>query len=294
MNRILVTGISGFLGWHFSQKSFKGLKIHGVFNNSKKLQGRQRFWKLDIADYNYFQKFLDQLNPEAIVHLAAVSKPADCLEDPDFSYKMNVIIPSFLALYAREKGIPFIFTSSDLVFDGENGAYSYESSPSPISLYGKQKYEAEQRILKVHPTATVLRLPLLYGYTPNRSNFLTDWIKKLKKGKPVVAFTDEFRSPVYVKDARKGILSLLVEQKTGIWHLGGKERLDRYSMALQLAKQMNVSKDLIIPKLQKEVDFSEPRAADVSLESDRTFLEGFDPRSFKEGVENTLKAYRKV
>ncbi|GAB5555361.1 MAG: SDR family oxidoreductase [Saprospiraceae bacterium] len=293
MKNILVTGISGFLGWHFTQKSYKGLKIHGVYHDSRNVPNKEAYTKFDLAKFNQFEKYLAKLKPEAIIHLAAISKPKDCLQDPDYSYKMNVVVPNLLALYAREQKIPFIFTSTDLVFDGAKGNYGFEASPNPISLYGQQKYEAEKRVLHTHPTATILRLPLLYGYTPKRANFLTDWIKSLKKGKSIVAFTDEYRSPIYVKDARKGIIKLLTDRKVGIWHLGGPERIDRYTMALQLAKKMKVSTDLVIPKLQKEVDLIVPRPADVSLNSKRTFLEGFEPRRYKEGLERSIKLYRK-
>lgn len=293
MKNILVTGISGFLGWHFTQKSFKGLKIHGIYKDSRNVPNKDAYAAFDLAKFKQFEKYLAKLKPDAIIHLAAVSKPKDCLQDPDYSYKMNVVVPNLLALYAREQKIPFIFTSTDLVFDGTMGNYGFEATPKPINLYGQQKYEAEKRVLHTHPMATILRLPLLYGYTPKRANFLTDWIKSLKKGKPIVAFTDEYRSPIYVKDARKGILKLLTNQKTGIWHLGGSERIDRYSMALQLAKKMKVSTDLVIPKSQKEVELLVPRPSDVSLNSDHTFLEGFEPRRYKDGLERSLRLYRK-
>lgn len=293
MKNILVTGISGFLGWHFTQKSFKGLKVRGIYKDAKHLAHKDSLQAIDLGKYHKLEKYLTKLQPEAIIYLAAISKPVDCAEDPDYSYKINVVVPSLLALYAREQKIPFIYTSSDLVFDGVQGRYTFESTPNPISLYGQQKYEAEKRILHTHPTATILRLPLLYGYTPKRANFLTTWIKSLKKGKEIVAFTDEYRSPVYVKDARKGILKLLTERKVGIWHLGGPDRIDRYDMALQLAKKMKVDTDLVIPKSLDEVEVIVPRPPDVSLNSDRTFLIGFEPRSYKEGMERTLRLYRK-
>ena len=293
MKKILVTGISGFLGWHFTQKSFKGIKIYGVYNRAKSVPNRDVYTKHDLSNFAQFERYLAKLQPDAIIHLAAVSKQSDCLKDPDYSYKMNVVVPTLLALYAREQKIPFLFTSTDLVFDGERGNYTFDANPNPLSLYAQQKFEAEKRVLRAHPTATIIRLPLLYGYTPKRNNFLKDWIKNLKKGKPVVAFTDEYRSPLYVKDARKGIIHLLEERKGGIWHMGGPERLNRYAMAVQLAKKMNVSTDLIIPKSQKEVILPEPRPADVSLESNPIFLTGFEARNYKEGLERTLKLYRK-
>ncbi|MEM6377350.1 MAG: NAD-dependent epimerase/dehydratase family protein, partial [Bacteroidota bacterium] len=83
MKKILVTGISGFLGWHFTQKSFKGLRIYGVYNNSKSVPYKDAYSKHDLCHFDKFEKYLAKLQPDAIINLAAVSNQSDCLKDPD-------------------------------------------------------------------------------------------------------------------------------------------------------------------------------------------------------------------
>jgi dTDP-4-dehydrorhamnose reductase len=294
MKKIVVTGISGFLGLHFSSAPRSAWEIHGIYyQNGNHLTSTQYTWEADLNDLEYTKVIFDQIEPEAIIHLAAVSKPADCLQDTDYSYRLNVIIPAFLAQYAYAKRIPFYFASTDLVFDGTKGFYSYLDRPNPVNLYGKQKYEAERRILDIHPAAAVLRLPLLYGHTPKRNNFITDWMDQLNAGQEVMAFTDEYRTPLYVRDAVRGILKLLRKRKSGIWHLAGPERLSRHEMALQVADLLGANLALVVGKKQAEVSLHVPRPADVSLICEKANAENFYARKFSEGLKSTFRRYQK-
>lgn len=295
MRKVIVTGISGFLGQHFRSAPRSAWEIHGIYyQNENHLTEIEHAWEVDLSDLEYTKVVFDQIEPEAIIHLAAVSKPADCLQDRDYSYRLNVIIPAFLAQYAYAKRIPFYFASTDLVFDGTKGFYDASDRPNPINLYGKQKYEAERRILDIHPAATVLRLPLLYGHTPGRNNFVTDWIRQLSAGREIMAFTDEYRTPLYVRDAMRGMLQLLRKRKVGIWHLGGPEKLSRYEMALQIADILGADPSLVIGKKQAEANLKVPRPADVSLICKKANAENFYARNFLAGLKSTLKRYQQA
>ena len=288
MKRILVTGISGFLGWHFARFMPSKYKLIGIFNTNKVVGGDKRFWEIDITDFEYFHQFMDQMKPDAIIHTAAMSRPADCEKYPDLSYKINVVVPTLMADYARSNKIPFVFTSSDLVFNGRQGKYHFDDIPDPVNLYGRQKFEAERRILSVHPAATIVRLPLLYGFSPHHKNFIEEWSERLLKGKKVHAFTDEYRSALRARDAVKGIVLLLEKKKVGIWHLGGPDKLSRYKMGQLLAKELGLSKDLIKGSLIEDKNPFPARPADVTLNSRNTNALGFDPKSMKDALTKIL------
>lgn len=291
MKKIIVTGISGFLGQHFADAPAAGWEIHGIHHQQPFREGSDHFWEIDLTDIEYTKTFFDQIKPKAIIHLAAISKPSECEADPDYSYKVNVVIPALLAQYAYAKRIHFYYISTDMVFDGTKGPYDYQGNPAPVNLYGKQKYEAERRIMDIHSAATIIRLPLLYGYTPKKQNFLTEWVDKLQQGEEFIAFTDEYRSPVYVKDAVEGILFLVKKRHQGIWHLGGPDRLSRYEMAIQIAEAIGADTDLVIGKKLSEIELPYPRPADVSLICRKTEAAGLHPRTFAEGLKAALKDY---
>ncbi len=286
--RVLITGISGFLGYYFIHHSPKDWRVSGTYLNSAPHKGSIYFKEINLQDISKVQKFIAKVKPDAIVHTAAISKPAQCAQNPDSSYRLNVVTPTYLALAARDRKIPFIFTSSDLVFDGAKAPYHPESATQPVNLYGKQKKEAERRILDIYPEATIVRLPLLYGLGQQGKNFLGEWQSKLQKGEQVQAFNDEFRSAAHAKDIVGGIQLLLEQQLSGIWHLGGPESLSRYEMAMLLAKQLKVDHTLVLSTQQKALSLYPERPANVTLDSEETYKIGFQPQRMEEALKTII------
>lgn len=291
MQRIIVTGISGFLGQHFADAPQSAWEIHGTYHQQAFREGDEHFHELDLNDIDYTRALFDSIDAGAIVHLAAMSSPAACQAQPAAAYQLNVVLPAFLAQYAYAKRIPFYFASTDLVFAGTAAPYDYTALPDPLNYYGQQKAEAERRIMDIHPVASILRLPLLYGYTPGRSNFLTTWVEQLRQQQAVAAFTDEYRSPLYVRDAVRAILQLVRQRKMGVWHLGGPERLSRYEMARQVAQAIDADANLVLPTKQSEILLQTPRPADVSLTDSKAGPATFHARPFADGLTATLKRY---
>ena len=115
------------------------------------------------------------------------------------------------------------------------------------------------------------------------------WIRNLKEGKKVFCFTDEYRTTTSGRDAATGLFLLLEKNKSGIFHLGGRERISRFDFAIRMAEIFNLPKELIIPSLQKDVQMPANRPADVSLVSDKAYAIGFNPGSVKKELSKLLK-----
>jgi len=219
-----------------------------------------------------------------VIHAAAMSAPNLCQQYPAKSKKINVLTSLQIADLCQERNISMAFISTDLVFDGRIGNYSESDPVSPVSLYGEQKVKAETGILNQLPSAVICRMPLMFGdVTGNSQSFIQPMIHSFKNGVKQNLFTDEFRSPISAASASEGIL-LALEKTTGIIHLGGKERITRYNFALILAAIGKFDEKLIIPKLQKEIKFTAPRPADVSLDSSKAFGLGYLPDNIKSAL----------
>src|SRR2546421_6775934 len=50
-----------------------------------------------------------------------------------------------VAAAAAQHGATLVYYSTDYVFDGKSGPYAEADTPSPVSVYGRTKLEAEQR-----------------------------------------------------------------------------------------------------------------------------------------------------
>ena len=114
---------------------------------------------------------------------------------------------------------------------------------------------------------------------------MKNWIETLHSGKTIAAFTDEYRSMISSFSAIEGLLLLLNRKETGTWNLGGKESISRYDFAVKMAKAFDLKVGNILPSHRKDVTMPAARPADVSMNSERSYLIGFDPLSIDKALE---------
>ncbi|MEM8910045.1 MAG: NAD(P)-dependent oxidoreductase [Bacteroidota bacterium] len=281
---LLITGISGFLGSHFLQHHLADWTLRGIYHRQKVKWLSGMSHSLDLTQWDTVMALLDRWSPQAICHLAALSNGNFCEQHPDLSYAINVQASLRLAEYARQADIPYLFASTDLVFDGKQAPYTETDEPAALSVYGQHKALAERLILAEYPEAIVARLPLMYGFSAYAPNFLSAWLSQLKREQPIKAFWDEYRTAAYAPDVVKGLLQLLAGRYAGIWHLGGAERLSRYDFIVQVAQRYGLDTSLIHSTSQADVAMAAPRPADVSLDSQKAFHIGYRPRKIAEIV----------
>jgi dTDP-4-dehydrorhamnose reductase len=279
--KLLITGASGFLGWHLCQAAQANWQVYGTYlRNCPTIVG-VHLRQLDLSDPSATGEYFDQLRPDAVIHTAAQSQPNFCQIHPQVSAAINITASLHLAEQCATLAIPLLFTSTDLVFDGQSPPYKESDPVSPLSVYGKQKVHAEQGILNRHPGATICRMPLMFGAAPTAPSFIQSFVKTLRARQSLQLFADEFRTPVSGETAAAGLLLLLACQVTGIIHLGGSQRLSRYQFGQILAEVLQVSPTLLIPCSQADVPMPAPRPADVSLDSNLAGSLGHAPDSVK-------------
>jgi dTDP-4-dehydrorhamnose reductase len=131
-----------------------------------------------------------------------------------------------VALAAHRAGARLLHLSTDLVFDGEQGApYTEDDEPRPVMEYGQEKLEAERLVRRLHPEALIVRTSLLYG-PPDGPQ------EALARRDDVTFHTDEIRTPIPVRDLAAALLRLTEEH--GILHVAGPDALSRYEFARRL------------------------------------------------------------
>jgi dTDP-4-dehydrorhamnose reductase len=278
MKKLLITGASGFLGYNFLQTDLSRWQVFVTVHQRPISATFVQPVQCDLTNNHSIQQVLTTVRPDAIVHLAAWSNALFCEQQPGISYQVNLHAPLLIAQWCKEADIPFIFTSTDLVFDGTKGNYTEKDPVNPLSLYGKQKSEAEKGISDIHPKACILRMPLMFGYGGQYGqSFIQGFLRKLRQGEKLRLFTDEYRSIVGGQSAAKGIWLALEHEWKGIYHMGGKKSMSRYDFGVLLCATTGILDELIVPSLQKEVPMMPARPSDVSLNSDKAYKKGYDP-----------------
>lgn len=290
MKRLLVTGASGFLGGHLCDRAISlrspQWQVTGTYWRGAVVSIPGMDWvALDLTNLSMLKDRLAELNPDAIVHLAALSQPNACQTQPELSYQINVLASWAIAEFCAQRQIPLVFTSSEQVFDGLNPPYCETDRPSPINLYGEHKLAAEQGIAERYGLAAIARMPLMYGFRPGSVSFVQPFLERLRTGVVLEVFVDEVRMPVYGDDAADGLLMLLDREFSGLIHLGGPEALSRYDMAQQLVAVFNIPNAQVQPCSQADVVMAAARPLNLMMDHAIASGLGYAPRSFRQGLE---------
>jgi len=160
---ILITGISGFLGYHLYNELYDNNNIVGLYHSNRPDLPKAKLYSCDITDIINIESTLIEKKFDIVFHLAAFSKTGLCEQNPEKSYDINVLGTKNIFQYSYKNKIPLIFTSTDLVFDGVKGNYSEKDKANPINIYGKHKLLAEQNIRSKEDNIWIARMPLLLG-----------------------------------------------------------------------------------------------------------------------------------
>jgi dTDP-4-dehydrorhamnose reductase len=166
--------------------------------------------------------------PQLIIHCAALSRSPACEAAPALASLQNVAVTRHLSGLAG--AIPFVFFSTDLVFDGRKGGYGEGDRVNPLSVYARTKVEAEAVVLAC-ARHTVIRTSLNGGVSPSgRRGFNEELRQAWQEGRFLPLYTDEFRSPLPAAVTARAVWELIARGATGIFHLGGGERLSRWEI----------------------------------------------------------------
>ncbi len=270
--KILITGGSGLLGQYLNIVLSEKYDILTLYNSNVGNCYQFNSVKIDLKNKDALKSIFERLKPNLVVHSAAITYS---LLDNKYSlkeyYANNVLVTKFVSELCAEFNSKMIYISTDLVYDGNRGSYLDENSKlNPASPYAETKLIGEEYVKKIIENYVILRLALLFGFGLNHSicHFQTMY-KDLIENKPVKLFTDQFRSPISISEASKIIYKIIeLDAPTGIYNLGGQERLSRYELGELLAKKVGSKAELLIPSSLKEAE-TVPYVKDVSLNTNK-------------------------
>ena len=254
MKTVWITGAGGLIGSYLVRSAPEYLPEARVAALT-----RQR---LDLADSAAVRAAFRRDNPQLVIHCAALSKSPDCEANPTLARKLNVEVTALLAELAVE--LPLILLSTELVFDGLKGNYDEAAPVNPLSVYAETKAAAEQ-ILLANPKHTIIRTSLNGGTSPTGDRGFNEQMRRAwGAGQSMRLFTDEFRAPIPAEATARAIWDLASQDRPGLYHVAGSERLSRWQIGQLLAARWPDLKPQMEPGSLKQYRGA-PRAPDTSL-----------------------------
>lgn len=233
METILLTGKSGFLGARIFDYYKSRYNIIAPLHKNMDITN-----KADCVD------FVLACKPDFIIHTTAISDTGYCQNNPEESYRVNVVGPVNLAKACVHAKSKLVFMSSDQVYSGSNHLSPNREidTAAPENIYGQHKLEAEQQISAVLGDAVCLRLTWMFDLpTENldvKRNFLTNILNTIQQKSSIRLSDNEHRSVTYVKEVVENISKILT-LPSGIYNAGSENELTTYMLGRKVYELLN-------------------------------------------------------
>jgi nucleoside-diphosphate-sugar epimerase len=123
----------------------------------------------DARDYHVLSRMLSQINPQTIIHLAAVAHAGRSNKDPYSTFDHSLRTLENALDYARSNSVEhFVFLSSSMVYGNFLTDEVDEDQPlNPIGIYGALKLAGEKMVIAHQQVFglpyTIIRPSALYG-----------------------------------------------------------------------------------------------------------------------------------
>lgn len=270
--KLLITGGSGLLGQYLNNQLSQQNDIFTIYNSNPGNCKKYNSGKVNILNYDELKNIFEIQKPEVVIHTAAITSTIpDKNTSSKLFYDLNVNATAKIAELCDLYKAKLIYTSTDLVYAGYRGSMLKEDAKLiPISLYAETKLMGEVKIQQIFDNYIILRTALLFGVGLNHSqNHFHKMLNALKEKKRVNLFTDQYRTPLSLKEAARIISELINKNiKSETINFGGPERVSRFELGKRLCKLFNLDESLLSEITMDDVP-GLPKVEDVSMNTDK-------------------------
>ena len=153
MKKILITGANGLLGQ----------KLVSLLSNQLDVcllataKGICRFFlpsnvvyrSLDITNADVCKNLINEFQPDALIHAAAMTKVDVCEDEREACDLINIKGVSNLIEAIGNRNTHFVHISTDFIYEGDEEEYFEDSKVNPLNYYGRSKWKSEKLFEKV-------------------------------------------------------------------------------------------------------------------------------------------------
>jgi len=291
MKKVLITGANGLLG----QKLVSLLSKNQNCKLLATARGERRFsipenvsyHNLDITNAKDCKSLVEEFQPHAIIHAAAMTQVDACESERELCDSINVEGTQNIIQAIGGRKIHFVHISTDFIYEGDEEEYFEGSKVNPLSYYGESKWKSEQLFKNVKFPYSILRTVLVYGVLEDlsRSNIVL-WAKgALENGQEINVVDDQYRCPTLVEDLALACLQVVEQEAIGVYHVSGKDFLSILELVFQIADYWNLDKSLINSIVTSSLNQPAKRPAKTKLNINKAIQQfNYQPKSFREGL----------
>jgi dTDP-4-dehydrorhamnose reductase len=204
--RIILAGADGLLGREFA----------GMLPQTALMRlGRA---ELDPADPDAVRRRIEAVAPSLIVNCAADTDVEGAEAAPERAFAVNADLAGMLAEAAAASGAAMLHLSSTGCYgDWKTTPYTEADPLRPTTQHHRSKAAGEERVLRAHPQALVMRLGWVFGGAPGqRKNFVWARLQEARGKTEIGSNPAQIGCPSPAADIAAQALTLLRAGATGI------------------------------------------------------------------------------
>ncbi len=287
MEKILITGSHGFVANHLRLNTPRNILPFFTSRTQDLNVDSNLLLTSSIQDSFQLEEFIVNNGITSIIHCSGNANVDSVEQDIVQGLESNLVTTINLVNIAKKYNLYFVFLSSNAIFDGENPLYNELSIPNPLNKYGLIKLSCEEIIKNSIQKYAIIRPILTYGWNVNntRANPVTFVINSLRNNKKIKMVTDIYENPVHVSQVVELIWKVVTRKFQGIIHVSGNTILNRFELAIEVAKEFSLDETLI--EKSSIVDFKHlaPRPLNTSFNNDKLIsIFSMNPLPIKDGL----------
>lgn len=259
--KILVTGGLGFIATHLIPELEKSNEVY-IFDRERVV--KSNYIRGDINDYYSLMKAFSTVNPDVVIHLAAMVSRKECEETPNLAITTNVTGTHNVCTLSLKYKARLIYSGSSEEYGTafNNGKIVDENTPfgEPTSIYSMTKRMAEELVQYYsffkQLQATTLRIFMLYGPKETPSEYRSALVRfafSALNNQPLIVHRNTERSWCYIDDAVEAIKLILQrhqESSYEVFNIGKEDPISTENLAQMIVSMCNSQSkiDLIEPE----------------------------------------------
>lgn len=289
--RTIVTGAAGFLGSHLCDKLLsEGHEVIGIDNffrgklSNLPVHGNFKFYEIDLKDANITKKLLSEVQPEVVIHYAAINGTKYFYDIPYKVCNDNILLTQNVLMSCGDSVKKIVYASSSEVYGPEPVVPTKESefilldsfadrdsyaSSKAIGEYLVRLWAKENKknFLIVRPFNTYGKRMATNGY----GQVIPEFIERIKSRNKFYLYGSgkQTRSFCYVEDHCEIMARLIKSVNDKILNIGYDEEITILELAKLIHEIMGVEFNDILFKEEWKNDtkWRKPDLAELKIHS---------------------------
>jgi dTDP-4-dehydrorhamnose reductase len=163
---------------------------------------------LDLSEPSRVTAAIEAMRPSAIINAAGYTGVDKAESEPAVAWGINAEGVAAAARAATVLDVPFVYVSTDYVFDGRKTAEYAEDEPThPLSVYGATKLAGELATRALCKTSWILRVSWLFS--EHGTNFVKTILRLAATRDELKVVADERGRPTYARDVAAVIAEMV-------------------------------------------------------------------------------------